>query len=59
MDITFDRYTIERPTVMLDPDVTNAWLGAELLADYVLELDPERLRVLIRGPATVPPSPDS
>ena len=38
------------------PIVTDAWLGAELLADYVLEL--ERLQVRIRGPATVPPSRD-
>ena len=50
-DITFGDFTIETPTVMLDPDVSDAWLGAELLADYVLEFDPERLRVRIRGPA--------
>ena len=32
-------------------------LGAEFLADYVLEFDPDRLRVRIRGPAVVPAQP--
>ena len=53
VDLTFGGFTIERPVVMLDPDVTDAWLGAELLADYVLEFDPERMRVRIIGPARV------
>jgi hypothetical protein len=56
-DITFGRYTIHRPTIILDPDVEDAWLGAALLADYVLDFDPERLRVRISGPTDVPAPP--
>lgn len=58
VNITFGGFTIETPTVMLDPDVSDAWLGAELLADYILQFDPERLRVRIRGPAIAGTSAD-
>ena len=56
--ITFGGFTIDTPTVILDPDVSDAWLGAELLADYVMEFDPQRLRVRMRGPAVVRTSAD-
>ncbi|HJR52616.1 MAG TPA: hypothetical protein VJ982_02765 [Gemmatimonadota bacterium] len=56
--ITFGGFTIDAPTVILDPDVSDAWLGAGLLVDYVLDFDPDRLRVRIRGPAVAGPSAD-
>ena len=55
--LEFGRYRIDRPVVFLDPEVEDAWLGAALLADYVLDFDPARARVRIEGPreAVVPP----
>jgi predicted aspartyl protease len=55
--LEFGRYNIERPVVFLDPEVEDAWLGAALLADYVLDFDPARSRVRIEGPreAIAPP----
>lgn len=55
--LEFGRYRIDRPVVFLDPEVEDAWLGAALLADYVLEFDPARARVRIEGPreAIAPP----
>ena len=55
--LEFGRYRIERPIVFLDPEVEDAWLGAALLAEYVLDFDPARSRVRIEGPreAIAPP----
>jgi predicted aspartyl protease len=55
--VEFGRYRIERPVVFFDPEVEDAWLGAALLADYVLGFDPLRSRVRIEGPrrASAPP----
>ena len=44
---------------MIDPSVEDAWLGAALLADYVLDFDPQRKRVRISGPEEVTPPPPS
>ena len=55
--VEFGRYRIERPVVLLDPEVEDVWLGAALLADYTLDFDPVRSRLRIEGPlqAVAPP----
>lgn len=48
-DLVVGPHVIERPAVLFDPDVEDAWLGSAILADARLELDTDRLVLRLRS----------
>lgn len=48
-DLIVGTHVIERPAVLFDPDVEDAWLGSAILADARLELDTKRLVLRLRS----------
>lgn len=56
-DLVVGGHVIERPVVLFDPEVEDAWLGSAILANARLELDTERqvLRLAAATPLATPP----
>lgn len=55
-DLVVGGHVIERPVVLFDPSVEDAWLGSAILVDARLELDTERqvLRLTAAAPLATP-----
>jgi hypothetical protein len=56
VDLRIGGHVIERPVVMFDPTVEDAWLGSGILTGSRLELDTRRqvLRITSEGPLVAP-----
>ncbi len=56
-DLVVGGHVIERPVVLFDPEVEDAWLGSAILVGARLELDTERqvLRLAATAPLATPP----